>query len=595
MAVLEESAVARVASSGIQTIVWCDGNGVDKDRIREVVRERWDRRAGFVPEVLVTDTLPDLDPADGDDDTVMVVPLHLEFSLFHREHLAEWAARTRRLGYEVTFDEPDASESWVVNELVERATRLMGERDLTPGQTGLILLADGRGDARTRAGSYQLMRLLWEHLGVAEAEVVFEHHGDRQFSEMLPRLTATPIDWLVVPQTLCQEQPGSSVANNEAFHVCETSGYGDALLAWVDQRINRLWNQRRTRENRVRSARGTRAAESTLFGPDLEIPIRELSRELPVDAQYGGDTVLATTEDANALRHLLEAYGVDGAGPTFVKVTWHGYATGTYTDPVALDRLLTALPGKAVLLEGHTISKNRSEGVDWDWESECVAHRDWISNEERVYRESTGLQEVIDRHGATILNVTEAAWDGQCASRDRVLDVLETRGVTPTVPELCDAIPAVMLDHLDRPLISFARFKGPTRMSISNCFGLLPGPYRGAWHGPDVTYFSRVCSEIGRIYGALFDTYGLNEAFNVAVRWNREGLYRSRWGHYDLTSGGNTMTLSRGLAGADLIACRLQGQDPRRSAFYDQASEILDVDRSRYLDPISPRLIRRFV
>ena len=41
-----------------------------------------------------------------------------------------------------------------------------------------------------------------------------------------------------------------------------------------------------------------------------------------------------------------------------VKVTWHGYATGTYTGPVALDLLLGALPGRAVLLEGHTSSRN---------------------------------------------------------------------------------------------------------------------------------------------------------------------------------------------------------------------------------------------
>ena len=51
-------------------------------------------------------------------------------------------------------------------------------------------------------------------------------------------------------------------------------------------------------------------------------------------------------------------------------------------------------------------------------------------------------------------------------------------------------------------------------LSVSNCFGLLPGPYRGAWHGPDVTYFARVCAEVSRIYGTLFRTYGLNEAYN---------------------------------------------------------------------------------
>ena len=37
-------------------------------------------------------------------------------------------------------------------------------------------------------------------------------------------------------------------------------------------------------------------------------------------------------------------------------------------------------------------------------------------------------------------------------------------------------------------------------------------------------------------YGALFPLSGLNEALYSAVRWNRKGLYRSRWGNYDLIS-----------------------------------------------------------
>ena len=49
----------------------------------------------------------------------------------------------------------------------------------------------------------------------------------------------------------------------------------------------------------------------------------------------------------------------------FIKVTWHGYAPGTYTDPAALDMLLDALPGQAVLLEGHTSSRNPG-GATWN-------------------------------------------------------------------------------------------------------------------------------------------------------------------------------------------------------------------------------------
>ena len=582
--------------SAIDIVIWWDGAETQVSDLVRNVRERWQRRTGLAPDVWVGPDLPDVDFLQSD--LVFVVPAHLEFTLFHKEKLAEWASLLRRTGREAFFDEPDPSDRYPVQACVERAARLMAESDIRPTEAGLILLADGRGDARSRAQSYQLMRLLWEHLGVSEAEVVFQHHSDRDIEQMMPRLAAAPIDWVVIPQSLGVAPDLSRLTDSETeagFNLCEPTGDDDAICVWIEQRLSRLWDGQRKRDNRIRSAKRKPEAESIVYGATSEMPIRELSGKLPEDATFGGDAVVATPQDSEALAALLDSFGIDGEGPIFVKVTWHGYATGTYTDPVALDRLLNALPGPAVLVEGHTIGKNRADAVAWDWDTESEAHRDWILQEERAFLDATGLQDVMDRHRATYLNVTEAVWDGQCVPRDEVLTELGNRGFEPTVSDLCDAIPSVMFEHLDRPLISFARFKGPTRLSVSNCFGLLPGPYRGQWHGPDLTYFARVCAELARIYGTLFSGFGLNEAFNVGVRWDRGGLYRSRWGHYDLVPGGSTMTMSRGFAPADYLACRLQGQDPNRSAFYDNVSRILGTERSRYTEELPESLMRRFV
>ena len=45
----------------------------------------------------------------------------------------------------------------------------------------------------------------------------------------------------------------------------------------------------------------------------------------------------------------------------------------------------------------------------------------------------------------------------------------------------------------------------------------------------------------------LFPLFGLIEAFAWAVRWDRKGLYRSRWGNYDLVPGDGIFTFSEGL------------------------------------------------
>ena len=117
-----------------------------------------------------------------------------------------------------------------------------------------------------------------------------------------------------------------------------------------------------------------------------------------------------------------------------MKVTWHGYAQGTYTGPAALDLLLGALPGKAVVLEGHTSSRNVG-GLDIDWETDAEQHRTWIRQQDTEFLRRTGLAEVIARHGAQYLNVTEAWWDGACATAEEVQAALGRRRA-PEFPEL---------------------------------------------------------------------------------------------------------------------------------------------------------------
>ncbi|MBV8902339.1 MAG: hypothetical protein JOZ22_01785, partial [Acidobacteriia bacterium] len=251
-----------------------------------------------------------------------------------------------------------------------------------------------------------------------------------------------------------------------------------------------------------------------------------------------------------------------------VKVTWHGYATGTYTDPAALDLLLGALPGPAILVEGHTSSRNR-ESAAFDWETEARANRAWIRQQDAEYLRRTGLADVILQHKAQYVNVTEAFWDEDCASPQDIAQVLRQKGVTLHHPELIQIVPRILFENAGCPMISFAKFKGPTRLSIANMFGLLPEPLRAAWHGPNITYMARVCCDLVKLYGALFDLYSIDEALYTAVRWNRKGIYRSRWGNYDLVEDSGYLTASRGPASADILASRLQGQNVTRSAFFD--------------------------
>ena len=267
---------------------------------------------------------------------------------------------------------------------------------------------------------------------------------------------------------------------------------------------------------------------------------------------------------------------------------------GTYTDPVALDKLLAALPAQAVLVEGHTSSRNLG-GSSWDWQTQAQQHRGWIAEQDAEYLRRTGLDEVIQKHKAQYLNVTETFWDGQCAPRERVEALLAEAGVELRFPELASFVPEVFFEYRDAPFISFARFKGPQRASLTNMFGLIPTPLRTTWHGRSVAHFARVCCDIAKIYRCLFRTYGMVEALNVAVKWNPKGLYRSRWGNYDLIPNTGIVTLSPNLATSDVLASRLQGLPVDDNEFFQTVRDEIGFPEAAARLPIPEDLVERLI
>jgi sirohydrochlorin ferrochelatase len=489
-----------------------------------------------------------------------VLPVALDFNLFQREAIGRVLAEARRYRPDIVVhhDDVDPGHSLVVDCLANQVAKALGD---TPAQrAGLILAPSGHGDSNSRAQSYRLMRLIWERLGLATAEIGFIRHSQAFLPSTLDKCARHPLQWIVLPQsqwiTEHVEFAETILENFQRSHpetsdwrMAEPPGNHPALTAWLVQRITRLWNEKRTREAvRVRSPKRAAASE-------------------PRSWTLGQGTI-ASIPDKRSMAALLErVLPVQKPVRVLVKVTWHGYATGTYTDPAALDLLLGAPPSPAIILEGHTSSRNL-EPAGFDWETEAKENRVWIRQQDAEYLRRTGLADVLARHRAEYVNVTEAFWDGACTS------------------DTAFAIPEVLLQYRGCPMISFAKFKGPTRLGISNLFGLLPEPLRSAWHGPNITYFARVCCDVARAYGALFPLSGVNEALYTAVRWNRQGLYRSRWGNYDLISNAGHVTAAQSLVSADILASRVQGQDVHRSAFFDVVRAELGWDEAAAIDPL---------
>jgi sirohydrochlorin ferrochelatase len=485
---------------------------------------------------------------------VFVLPAALDLNLFQRERIGQTLAEARRNHPQIAVhhDDVDPSHPLLVQALADQVSRAIPPVTRSPQHIGLILAASGHGDASSRANSYRLMRLVWEQLGLAAGEIGFVRHAQPFLGHTLEKCIARPLDWIILPETIWKtehvEYATVILANFQRAHpeastwrMAEPPCDHPAITAWLAQRITRLWNEKRTRDSvRVPSPKRNSAPEAAAWNI--------------------GAGIIAAVTDCGRMSNVLEQILPAGKPErVLVKVTWHGYATGTYTDPAALDLLLSALPAPAIILEGHTSSRNL-EKAGFDWETEAQENRAWIRRQDAEYLRRTGLAAVMAKHHAQYVNVTEAYWDegGETAA--------------------CDYVPRVLLDYTGCPMISFAKFKGPTRLAISNLFGLIPDPLRSAWHGPNITYFARVCCNLAKLYGAHFPLCGLNEALYSAVRWNRKGLYRSRWGNYDLIPDAGFVAASSNLVAADILASRLQGQDVNRSAFFDVVRAELDWD-----------------
>jgi sirohydrochlorin ferrochelatase len=543
---------------------------------------------GFEPQVRVAalgeplqETICDA-AADGADE-LFVLPVALDLNLFQRESLGRVLSEARRSHPHLALhhDDVDPGHSLVVDALADQVSKALASD--APQQCGLILAPNGHGDAAGRAQSYRLMRLIWERLGLAAAEVGFVRHAQPFLLATLEQCARHPRPWIVLPQSQWRTEHcdfAETILSNfqrshpesAAWRMAEPPANHPALTAWLTQRIARLWREKRSRE------------ALRIVSPKRAVPTTQQSWTL-------GAGIIAPTGDRHTMSDLLERVLPAGKpGRVLVKVTWHGYATGTYTDPGALDLLLGALPAKAVVLEGHTNSRNLG-GATFDWETQAKENRAWIRQQDAEYLRRTGLADVLARHQAQYLNVTEAFWDGVCAGAERVNDILRERGVSLSHAEMAQFVPEVLLDYLGCPMISFGKFKGPTRLAISNMFGLLPEPLRAAWHGPNITWFARVCCDLAKLYGSLSPLCGINEALFTAVRWNRQGLYRSRWGNYDLISNSGYVAASTNLVAADILASRLQGQDVARSAFFDVVRAQLGWDEPAATGSL-PELVR---
>ena len=262
---------------------------------------------------------------------------------------------------------------------------------------------------------------------------------------------------------------------------------------------------------------------------------------------------------------LFDSLGIGRAATYIIKVNWSMAEPGLYTDAAALDTILAALPGRKLVVEGHSMGRN--DGSKFISPKNQGDETQWVREQEQRFLDEKGLTAVLQKHQCQYINVTEEYWQEKSVPIERVR--LENPHLAQSEPkmtfgEFLGVVPEKLYSvRKDAVFINLARMKIPLEseeifsLSLKNMFGLIPTVSRLDYH----KQLPPAVIDINRVYQGLFDVWGVCEGINSIVLGTPKGKYEVPWSRYDLVEKAGLVVAGRPLSAVDRCAARLQGAD----------------------------------
>ena len=139
--------------------------------------------------------------------------------------------------------------------------------------------------------------------------------------------------------------------------------------------------------------------------------------------------------NAESFVRLINA--LDLTPPVLIKPNWGTVAC--FTEAQILDWTLAAIPGEKMVIESHGWARNEETLLGNESLALTKAN---LRKGERWFLKYAGLDEVLQKHGAKYLNLTEEVWAGRVASTEEVQQAVEQRFAPVQFPELYAKVPA---------------------------------------------------------------------------------------------------------------------------------------------------------
>ncbi len=282
---------------------------------------------------------------------------------------------------------------------------------------------------------------------------------------------------------------------------------------------------------------------------------------------------VSSSEDFISFINQLEVRGA----VCVVKPNWSN--AHTFTSAKTLEWLLTALEGRAKIIEGYSAWRNDlntgPEPVDFITPANAKAKWLWIKEQDYWFLQHGGFDKILSKFGVEYINITEEVWSTRTLDPTEVKDFVDSKYGVLVNEEIYSFVPTRVYELKDSTLISLNNSRQTLRgvsLSTRNLFGLIPDPARyGKWHGRKDSRLSQSITDINKIYRSLFSpSYWINEI-------KKQGIFVG----------------SRNSAEADAVTAELIGVDPEKIDYLSHAANVFGgYDRAsvtRALDSFSRR------
>ncbi len=267
-----------------------------------------------------------------------------------------------------------------------------------------------------------------------------------------------------------------------------------------------------------------------------------------------------------------------------VKPNWFDPRPGSYTDAEILDTVLSALPGKKIVIEGHSHSRNdlsikiTPETMD--------EKREWIRKQEVEYLQRLGITDVLKKHATGYINITEEWWDGNVVSGETIKNIVEGKYTPLAHPEFYEIVPLSLFELKGKTLIDLARVKmsSPTcrdfSLTMKNLFGLVPQPSRFKYHDN----LPESIVDINKVYRALFNVIGVCEGINESVVFHDKGQFSTPWSSFDVINELGIAVCGSELPDLDVFVGRLFNEDLTKRTLVQLARDVFGTHYASHID-----------